>query len=143
MFICNHCPFVKNLQTHLAATAKEYSDKGVQFIAISANDAEAYPQDGPDKMAEEAEKFAYCFPYLYDETQEVAKAYQAEATPDFFVFDKNLSCVYRGRYDESTPNNGTVTGEDLRAALDAMIAGEPVKKEQYPSVGCNIKWRDA
>lgn len=142
MFICNHCPYVKLLQQDLVATALKYQPKGIRFIAISSNDVETYPQDGPDAMRIEAEKNHYPFPYLYDETQQVARAYQAACTPDFYVFDKDLACVYRGRYDEATPGNGKpVTGRELQAALDAILAKKPVDQHQVPSVGCNIKWR--
>ncbi|MEQ9288958.1 MAG: thioredoxin family protein [Cyclobacteriaceae bacterium] len=142
MFICNHCPYVIHVEKEMAAIANEYKKKGVAFAAISANDVENYPDDSPEKMKAKAKEVGYSFPYLYDETQEVAKAYQAACTPDFYVFDKNLTCVYRGRMDESSPGNGKpVTGKELRATLDAVIAGTPVSQDQLPSMGCNIKWK--
>jgi peroxiredoxin len=142
MFLCNHCPYVKLIQHKLIETANAYQARGIQFIAISSNDAVNYPADGPAEMRKEALAHHYPFPYLYDETQQVAKAYQAACTPDFFVFDENLSCVYRGRFDEATPGNGKlVTGADLRQALDCVLAGKPVPSDQTPSVGCNIKWK--
>jgi peroxiredoxin len=142
MFICNHCPYVKHIQTKLAAIAKQYQEQGVLFIAINSNDAKTYTADSPDKMKMEAESHDYTFPYLFDETQSVAKAYQAACTPDFYIFDAELACVYRGRFDDSTPgNNQPVTGKDLTAALDNMLAKVPIDGEQRPSVGCNIKWK--
>jgi thiol-disulfide isomerase/thioredoxin len=142
MFICNHCPYVKHIQKKLAEIAKSYQGKGISFIAINANDAEAYPQDAPDKMRTEAEKHDYTFPYLFDETQEIAKKYHAACTPDFYVFDKNLKCVYRGRFDDATPgNHNPVTGSELRHALDSILTGMPVSTDQKASVGCNIKWK--
>lgn len=142
MFICNHCPYVKLIQRKLADVAKEYQTKGIHFIAISSNDAEKYPADSPEKMREEAKIQGYTFPYLYDEHQDIAKAYQAACTPDFYVFDKNLACVYRGRFDSATPGNGhPVTGKELCAALDAILAGNPIDSNQRPSLGCNIKWK--
>lgn len=143
MFICNHCPFVIHIQDELVHLAKDYQERGVSFIAISSNDVENYPQDAPDKMKELAEKLGFSFPYLYDETQEVAKAYDAQCTPDFFIFDKNLQCVYRGQLDDARPgNNQPVNGKDIRAALDATLSGQPVAGEQKPSIGCNIKWKE-
>jgi len=142
MFICNHCPYVKHIQTKLVEVAKKYQAKKISFVAISSNDAKNYPADGPHEMRHEAELHHYTFPYLYDESQAVAKAYHAACTPDFFVFDKNLACVYRGRFDESTPGNGAlVTGNELSAALDAILSGKMINAEQKPSVGCNIKWK--
>lgn len=142
MFICNHCPYVKHLNASLVALANDYIHKGIGFVAISSNDIENYPQDAPDKMAEVVEKEKYPFPYLYDETQEVAKAYKAACTPDFFVFDKDLSLVYRGQFDESRPGNELpVTGNDLRTALDKLLAGDEPVENQIPSIGCNIKWK--
>jgi peroxiredoxin len=144
MFICNHCPYVKHIEGELVKMANEYQAKGLSFIAISSNDVDNYPDDSPDKMTKIAQQAGYTFPYLYDETQEVAKAYQAACTPDFYVFDKDSKCVYRGRLDGATPkNNVPVTGEELRAALDAIVAGQPVNPEQIPSIGCNIKWKQA
>lgn len=142
MFICNHCPFVNHVIHELVKLGKEYIPKGVSFIAISANDAGEYPQDGPDKMTEKAKSLQFPFPYLYDETQEVAKAYGAECTPDFFVYDKDLALVYRGQLDDSRPSNKIpVTGKDLRNALDCILRNTPVPEDQKPSIGCNIKWK--
>ena len=136
VFICNHCPFVKHINAKLVEVANKYQDKGVQFIAISSNDVETHPQDGPEFMKQVAQENSYPFPYLYDATQEVAKAYKAECTPDFFI-----KCIYRGQFDETRPNKGEPTGKDLSAALDAVIAGEKVSNNQKPSIGCNIKWK--
>ncbi len=141
LFICNHCPYVHHVNAKLVAVANSYQNRGVQFIGISSNSVETHPQDAPKYMTEVAEKEAYPFPYLYDETQEVAKAYKAECTPDFFVFDQNLTCAYRGRFDETRPNMGVPTGKDLTDALDAIIIGEKVTSDQHPSMGCNIKWK--
>ena len=142
MFICNHCPFVKHVAAGLAQLAKDYQSRGAAFVAISSNDAANYPDDSPAKMAEEAKQRGYTFPYLYDETQAVAKAYRAACTPDFYLFDKNQTLAYRGQLDGSRPDSGTpVTGHDLRAALDAVLAGNPVPSDQKPSIGCNIKWK--
>jgi peroxiredoxin len=142
MFICNHCPYVKHIQQQLIQLAIDYQTKGIVFIAISANDAESYPEDGPQEMAKNAKRLGYPFPYLYDETQTTAKAYQAACTPDFYVFDKDLLCVYRGQLDDSRPGNDiAVTGNDLRAALNNILSGEPVNPAQKPSMGCNIKWK--
>lgn len=142
MFICNHCPFVKHLQHELAAVAKHYQTQGIQFVAINANDIENYPDDAPPLMKKTALENNYTFPYLFDETQAVAQAYQAACTPDFYIFDKTLQCVYRGQFDDSRPGNEiAVTGKDLTAALDAIIANQPIAAEQKPSLGCNIKWK--
>ena len=142
MFICNHCPYVKHLQDGLVEVADEYIPKGVSFIAINSNDVENYPDDSPEKMKKVAEEKGYSFPYLFDETQEVAKAYDAACTPDFFVYDRGLRCVYRGQFDDSRPGNGKpVTGKDMRIALDSIVAGEAIGWEQIPSIGCNIKWK--
>ncbi len=142
IFMCNHCPFVVHLRSDLAKFAKEYQAKGLGIVGISSNDAGAYPQDGPDKMAEEAKSAGYVFPYLFDETQAVAKAYSAACTPDFFLFDEHQKLAYRGQFDDSRPQSGTpITGADLRAACDAVLAGEKVSDNQKPSIGCNIKWR--
>ena len=142
MFICNHCPFVVHIEDELSKVSSEYMNKGVSFIAISSNDVENYPDDSPDKMKIFAERNGFKFPYLYDETQDVAKAYDAACTPDFFVYDKNLLLAYRGQLDDSRPGSEIpVSGKDLRAALDALIEGKPVIKEQKPSMGCNIKWK--
>lgn len=142
MFICNHCPFVKHVDEGIVSLAKDYQAKGVSFVAISSNDVENYPQDSPELMKEEAEKVGYPFPYLYDESQAVAKAYDAACTPDFYVFDANLKCAYRGQLDSSRPGNGApVTGKDLRAALDEILDDKEVSAPQIPSLGCNIKWK--
>lgn len=142
MFLCNHCPFVIHIQHELVRLANDYSSKGVSFIAISSNDVVNYPQDGPDLMREHAQVVGYPFPYLYDETQEVAKAYTAACTPDMSVFDSGLRCVYRGQLDGSRPGNEIpVTGSDLRNLLDALINGTEVSPVQIPSIGCNIKWK--
>ncbi|MGE0770448.1 MAG: thioredoxin family protein [Cyclobacteriaceae bacterium] len=142
MFICNHCPFVKHVNNELVQIAKDYMANDVVFIAISSNDVEHYPDDSPDKMKKVAQQLGYPFPYLYDETQEVAKAYGAACTPDFFLYDADLELVYRGQLDDSRPGNDKpVDGKDLRAAIDAILAGDPVSEDQRPSVGCNIKWK--
>ena len=142
MFISNHCPYVKHIQLQLVALTEYYMQQGIQFIAICSNDIAKYPADGPDKMRLEAEAFHYAFPYLFDATQEVARAYHAACTPDFYIFDKDLACVYRGCLDESTPgNNKPVTGAYLKNALDNILSGKPVSADQRPSVGCNIKWK--
>lgn len=142
MFICNHCPFVIHLHEGLMKFTNEYFEKGVSIIAISANDVANYPQDAPDKMKDLAEELGFQFPYLYDETQEVAKAYDAACTPDFYIYDKDLSLVYRGQFDDSRPQSGRpVTGKDMREALDNILAGKEVSKDQLPSIGCNIKWK--
>jgi thiol-disulfide isomerase/thioredoxin len=142
MFICNHCPFVKHVDSELVKLAQDYQVKGVSFVAISSNDIENYPQDAPDLMKIEAERVGYSFPYLFDESQEVAKAYQAACTPDFYIFDKNLKCVYRGQMDDSRPGNGLpVTGNDIRQALDALLSNQAISEIQKPSLGCGIKWK--
>lgn len=142
MFICNHCPYVKHIQKKLVEVANIYQKKGITFIAINSNDVKAYPADSPSKMREEAETFHYSFPYLYDETQTVAKAYQAACTPDFYIFDDAMACVYRGRFDDATPgNHHVVTGRDLIGALDSLLSNKPIEQNQKPSIGCNIKWR--
>lgn len=142
MFICNHCPFVLHVNDELVRIAKAYHKKGVSFVAISSNDVVNYPQDSPEMMKIHAEKVSYPFPYLYDETQEIAKAYDAACTPDLFLFDRDMRCVYRGQLDDSRPNNDIpVTGKDLRAALEAVLGGERVPENQIPSIGCNIKWK--
>ena len=143
-FICNHCPYVKHIQAELAKITAEYLAKGVAVVGINSNDAEAYPDDAPAKMAVEAESIGYRFPYLYDADQAVAKAYSAACTPDFFVFDRQHRLVYRGQFDSSRPKADKpqpVTGADLRAALEAVAANRPVSAEQKPSMGCNIKWK--
>lgn len=142
MFICNHCPFVKHVRKELVALAKEYASQGIRFIAINSNDVEQYPEDAPLHMKTIAKEWGFSFPYLYDETQRVAKAYRAACTPDFFVFDQNLECVYRGQFDDSRPNNNLpVTGKDLKFALDCLLKGVPIPEVQKPSIGCNIKWK--
>ena len=142
MFICNHCPFVKHVNAQLSQLAKDYASKGINCIAISSNDAENYPEDAPDKMKQNAIDNDFKFPYLYDQTQAVAKAYDAACTPDFYVFDRDLALVYRGQLDDSRPGNGIpVTGKDIRQALDNMLNDKPISEVQKPSIGCNIKWK--
>lgn len=142
MFICNHCPYVKHVNQQLVLLAKEYIPKGISFIAISSNDIVNYPQDGPELMKQNAIEEGYPFPYLYDETQDVAKAYHAACTPDFSIFDKDLLCVYRGQLDDSRPKNDSVSdGKDIRAALNNIISNIEVNEVQIPSLGCNIKWK--
>jgi peroxiredoxin len=142
VFLCNHCPYVKHLRAGLAQLAREYQPRGVAVVGINANDVAHYPADSPARMAEEAQAVGYSFPYLYDATQEVAQAYRAACTPDFYVFDRAQRLAYRGQFDESRPGNGLpVTGQDLRAALEAVLAGRPVSGPQKPSLGCNIKWK--
>ncbi len=144
MFICNHCPYVKHIQEGLVSLANDYAPRDVEFIAISSNDATQYSEDSPEKMKATAEGYGYPFPYLYDESQETARAYDAACTPDFYIFDRDLRLVYRGQMDDSRPRNGLpVTGADIRSALDNLIAGTPVNPEQVPSIGCGIKWRQA
>jgi thiol-disulfide isomerase/thioredoxin len=142
MFICNHCPFVKHVRHELARLAKDYQPRGVAFVGINSNDAEKYPDDSPAKMREEAAAVGYTFPYLVDATQEVARSFRAACTPDFYVFDRARRLVYRGQLDASRPGNDVpVTGRDLRAALDAVLANAAVSDAQTPSIGCNIKWK--
>lgn len=142
MFICNHCPFVKHIQDELVRLGQEYPARGVSLVAVSSNDAVQYPEDSPENMKALAVSLGYTFPYLYDETQQAARLYDAACTPDFYVFDQALECVYRGQLDDSRPGNDIpVTGESLRLALDALLAGQSVDPEQKPSVGCNIKWK--
>ena len=143
MFICNHCPYVQHVRPELASIGKDYADSDLGIVAICSNDPDISPGDSPDKMKEEAKTHGYVFPYLFDETQEVAAAYTAMCTPDFFLFGPDRKLVYRGRMDESRPNSGVpVTGEELRAAMDAVLAGEPVSNEQHASMGCSIKWAE-
>lgn len=143
MFICNHCPYVVRINQQLVQLATDYAPRGVGFVAISSNDAARYPQDGPEAMKEAALHLGYPFPYLYDESQEVARQYQAACTPDFFLFDRELRCVYRGQSDDARPSNQhPADGKDLRAALDALLEGRLVASEQKPSIGCSIKWKD-
>jgi len=142
VFMCNHCPFVKHIRAGLAQLARDYQPRGLAMVGISSNDVANYPADSPAKMAEEARAAGYVFPYLYDESQEVAKAYRAACTPDIYLFDKDQRLVYRGQFDDSRPGNSIpVTGKDLRAAIDAVLAGKPVPANQKPSIGCNIKWK--
>lgn len=142
MFICRHCPFVKHVQAELAQIGKDYADAEVGIVAISANDAANYPDDAPEKLKEMATQLGFTFPFCHDESQEIAKAYTAACTPDFFVFDANRELVYRGQLDDSRPSNEKpVTGKDLRVALDAVLASKSVNPEQKPSIGCNIKWK--
>ena len=142
VFMCNHCPYVKHVRPGLAQLARDYAPRKVAVVGISSNDVVNYPEDSPAKMAAEAKSAGYIFPYLYDETQQVAKAYRAACTPDFYLFDKDQRLVYRGQMDDSRPGNGIpVTGKDLRAALDAVLAGNPVSSTQKASIGCNIKWK--
>jgi thiol-disulfide isomerase/thioredoxin len=142
MFLCPHCPYVKHVQAGLAKMLKEYGRSGLSMVAISSNDAAQYPEDGPDGLRAQAAELGFAFPYCYDETQEVAKAYRAACTPDFFLFDAQRKLAYRGQMDSSRPKNDVpVTGSDLRAAIDAVLAGRVVSAEQKPSIGCNIKWK--
>lgn len=142
IFMCNHCPFVQHLRKDLAQFGRDYQEKGLAVVGINSNDVAGYPDDSPEKMKQEVKTVGYIFPYLYDESQEVAKAYRAACTPDFFLFDGERKLVYRGQFDDSRPGNGIpVTGKDLRAAVNAVLAGDPVSEDQKPSVGCNIKWK--
>ncbi len=142
MFICNHCPYVKHVNHELVRVANDYLLKGVSFIAISSNDVAQYPDDAPEKMKDVAKQLGYPFPYLFDESQEVARAYDAACTPDIYVFDKNLKLAYRGQLDDSRPGSDVpVTGKDVRAALESLLSGKPVSLDQKPSIGCNIKWK--
>lgn len=142
IFMCNHCPYVKHIRAGLVQLANDYQPRGVAIVGVNANDAANYPADSPAKMAEEVKTAGYTFPYLYDESQAVAKAYRAACTPDLFLFDRGRRLVYRGQFDASRPGNGIpVTGKDLRAALDAVLAGKPTSTMQTASIGCNIKWK--
>ncbi|TVQ01669.1 MAG: thioredoxin family protein [Balneolaceae bacterium] len=142
MFICNHCPYVKMIKQELVKYASEYMPRGLAIVAISSNDIENYPDDSPEKMKEDAELYGYPFPYLFDETQEVAKAYKAACTPDIYLFDEELKLYYRGQFDDSRPKNEIkASGRDLRKATESMLAGEPAPEKQIPSIGCNIKWK--
>lgn len=144
MFICNHCPFVVHVNPKISELAREYQAKGIGFVAISSNDVDNYPQDAPHLMKQKAKEEGYTFPYLYDETQEVARAYDAACTPDLYLFDADLKLVYRGQLDDSRPGNGIpLSGKDLKAAMDALLDGEPIDPDQRPSLGCNIKWKQA
>jgi Peroxiredoxin len=143
MFICAHCPFVKHIEKELARFGNDYAAKPVGIVAISANDAANYPADNPAGLRKQAETFGFTFPYLYDESQAVAKSYDAACTPDIYLFDTGFKLVYRGQFDASRPGNGVpVTGQDLRSALDAVLAGKPAPADQKPSIGCNIKWKE-
>jgi peroxiredoxin len=142
VFLCNHCPYVKHIADELAEVASEYQMKGIGFVGISSNDADSYPADRPEEMVKEADRRGYEFPYLYDESQQVARAYSAACTPDFFLFNANDRLVYRGQFDAARPGNDEpIDGSDLREAMDALIAGKDVDENQVPSVGCNIKWK--
>jgi peroxiredoxin len=142
MFICRHCPFVVHVREELARLGRDYADADLGIVAISSNDAQSYPDDGPEMLRAMAEQLGFTFPFCYDETQEVARSYRAACTPDFYLFDGDRKLVYRGQLDDSRPGNGKpVTGRDLRAAIDAVLAGEAVASEQLPSIGCNIKWK--
>ncbi len=143
MFICNHCPYVKHIQQGIVDLARDYQPKGIAFIAINSNDASQYPEDSFEEMQKTAKQLKYSFPYLYDESQEVAKAYHATCTPDLYIFDTNMECVYQGQFDDSRPGNHIpVTGRDMRHALEALLTKQPMTMEQIPSIGCNIKWKN-
>ena len=142
IFMCNHCPYVKHVAPELARLARDYQAKGVAVVGINSNDVSKHPSDSPEQMVHESELRGYTFPYLYDESQAVARAYKAACTPDFFVFDKNQKLAYRGQLDSSRPDSGIpLTGKDLRSALDAVLAGKDAPADQKPSIGCNIKWK--
>ena len=142
MFICRHCPYVKHVEQEIAKIGKDYQDKKLGIIAISSNDPTTYPDDAPDQLKEMAKRLGFRFPFCFDEQQEIAKAYKAACTPDFYLFDAQRRLVYRGQLDDSRPgNNNPVTGRDLRAAIDAVLAGKPVDDKQKPSIGCSIKWK--
>ena len=142
MFICNHCPYVKHVKPELARLAAEYQKRGAAIVGINSNDVASHPDDSPENMKREKAAFGYTFPYLYDETQRIARAYRAACTPDFYLFDRDRRLAYRGQLDDSRPGSGVpVTGRDLRAALDAVLAGKPARADQKPSMGCNIKWK--
>jgi peroxiredoxin len=143
MFICPHCPFVKHVEGELARLGRDYADESIGILAICSNDSKQYPDDGPEGMRRQAEAHGFSFPYCYDESQQVARDYEAACTPDFFLFDKSRMLVYRGQLDDSRPGNlAPVNGNDLRAAIDAVLKSEPVNPEQKPSLGCNIKWKE-
>lgn len=142
MFICAHCPYVIHIQEEIAFIAEKYQLKGIGFVAVSSNDVTSHPEDSPDQLKQQAEEQDFDFPYLYDESQEMAKAYQAACTPDFYLFDKKLACVYRGRFDAATPGNDEpVTGDELKDVMDSLLEKEPIFEDQKPSMGCNIKWK--
>ena len=143
MFICNHCPYVQHIATALASLGRDFANSNIGIVAINSNDTDKYPEDGPEAMAEEARMRGYTFPYLLDESQQIAKDYDAACTPDFFLYNYDLELVYRGQFDASRPGNGiTVSGSDLRQAMSALLSNTPQAAQQMPSVGCNIKWRD-
>lgn len=142
MFICNHCPYVKQVRAQLSQLGRDYMPRGVSIVAINSNDPQISPNDSPEKMKEEVQLVGYPFPYLFDESQAVAKSYRAACTPDIYLFDAGFRLIYRGQIDESRPKNGLIsTGKDIRAALDAVLASQPVPEPQIPSIGCSIKWR--
>ena len=142
VFMCNHCPYVVNIQHALTAFAREMMPEGLAMVGINSNDVERYPEDSPERMKDDIERLGYPFPYLFDESQEVARAYDAACTPDFFLYDKDRRLVYRGQFDDSRPRNGIEpSGADLRAAVEAVLNGRPVPEQQIPSIGCNIKWK--
>ena len=142
MFICRHCPYVQHIKAELARLGKDYANREIGIVAVSSNDAKNYPDDAPDKLKGMAEELQFTFPFCYDETQEIAKIYQAACTPDFFLFNRERKLVYRGQLDDSRPGNGKpLNGRDLRAAIDAVLADRPVPPDQKPSIGCNIKWK--
>jgi len=144
MFICRHCPYVKHIQDQLAQLGRDYQNKDLGIVAISSNDAEKYPDDSPESLKEMAKELGFTFPLCYDATQAVAKAYQAACTPDFYLFDRERKLVYRGQFDDSRPKSDPpipVTGKDLRAAIDALLSGQPIPTDQRASIGCNIKWK--
>ncbi len=144
MFICRHCPFVKHVQDELARIGRDYQKSGIGIVAISANDESGFPEDKPEKLAEMSKELGFVFPYLFDQSQDVARAYDAQCTPDFFLYDASARLVYRGQLDDSRPGSDVpVTGRDLRAALDALAGGMPISVEQRPSIGCNIKWKNS
>lgn len=144
MFICRHCPYVKNVQSEIVKIGRDYEDKSLGMVAISANDPQMHPEDAPESLKEQAKELGFIFPYCFDETQEVARSYSATCTPDFFLFNEERKLVYRGQLDDSRPGNDIpVTGSDLRAAIDAVLADQPVSRTQKPSTGCNIKWKSA
>jgi peroxiredoxin len=143
MFLCAHCPYVQNIEEEISVVAQQYMKQKIGFVAISSNDIVAYPGDAPEGLKKQAEEFDFSFPYLFDETQEVAKAYQAACTPDFYLFDEDMKCVYRGRFDSSTPGNAEpVSGDDLVQAMELHLDDEPPIEQQMPSMGCNIKWKE-
>lgn len=142
IFMCNHCPYVKHILNGIVSLSRDYIPKGISFVGINANDVSKYPDDSPEKMKQLAIENKFQFPYLFDETQEVARAYDAACTPEFHIFDRDLKCVYRGQFDGSRPgNNMEITGNDVRNALDNLLSGKPVNPVQFPALGCNIKWK--